>query len=115
VVLGGAEITGVLAFGSLLLQATVAIKVTAAKKHQNSDLFVAVMLDWISFILFVWERFTRDAVFAFNPPAKIDKLAALGTEGTKGVVFPLGRLTAGWAFHESRAPNGPRFRAMPVV
>ena len=99
-VLGGAEITGVLVFGSLLLQATVAINVTAARKHKISDLFVAVILDWVSFILFVGEWFTRDAVLTFNPPAKIDKLAALSTEGTKGVVFPLGRLTAGWAFHE---------------
>ena len=99
VVLGGAEITGVLAFGSLLLQATVAIRVAATKKHKNSDLFIAVMLDWVNFILFVWERFTRHAVFTFNPPAKVDELAAFRTEGAKGIVFPLGRLTAGWAFH----------------
>ena len=98
VVLGGAEITGVLAFGSLLLQATVAIKVTATKKHKNSVVF-AVILDWVNFILFVWERFTRHAVFTFNPSTKVDKLAAFRTEGAKGIVFPLGRLTAGWAFH----------------
>jgi len=68
-----------------------------------------IILDWISFILFVWERFTRDAVFTFNPPAKVDELAAFRTEGAKGVVFPLGRLTAGWAFHESRSPERPTF------
>jgi hypothetical protein len=59
-----------------------------------------IILDWVSFILFVGERFTRDAILTFNPPAKIDKLAPLRTEGTKRIVFPLGRLTAGWAFHE---------------
>jgi uncharacterized membrane protein YGL010W len=114
-VVGGAVTTGVLVFGSLLLQATVAIKVAAAKKHKNLVLFDAVILDWINLILFVWERFTGHAVFTFNPPAKVDELAAFRTEGAKGVVFPLGRLTAGWAFHQSRASNGSRFRAMPVV
>jgi len=99
VVPGGAEIAGVFVFGSVLLQATVAIKVAAMKKHKILDLFIAVMLDWVNFILFVWERFTRHAVFTFNPPAKVDELAAFSTEGAKGIVFPLGRLTAGWAFH----------------
>ena len=74
------------------------------------------ILDWVSFILFVGERFTGDAIFTFNPPAKVYKLAPLRTEGTKGIVFPLGRLTASWAFHESRAtPERPTIRAMPVV
>jgi hypothetical protein len=99
VVLGGAETTGVLMFGSLLLQAPVANKVAATKKHRISDLFIAVILDLVNFILFVWERFTGDAVFTFNPSAKVDELAAFRTEGAKGIVFPLGRLTAGWAFH----------------
>ena len=98
-VLGGAEITGVFVFGSLLLQATEAIKVAATKKHKNSDLFVAVILDWVRFILFVGERFTGNAILTFNPPAKVYKLAPLRTEGTKRIVFPLGRLTARWAFH----------------
>jgi site-specific recombinase len=98
-VVGGAVTTGVLVFGSLLLQATVAIKVAVAKKHKNLVLFDAVILDWINLILFVWERFTGHALFTFNPPAKVDELAAFRTEGAKGVVFPLGRLTAGWAFH----------------
>jgi hypothetical protein len=101
--------TGVLVFGSLLLQATVAIKVAVAKKHKNLVLFDAVILDWINLILFVWERFTGHAVFTFNPPAKVDELAAFRTEGAKGVVFPLGRLTAGWAFHESSRPERPTF------
>ena len=51
-------------------------------------------------ILFLGEWFTGDSIFTFNPPAEINKLAPLRTEGTKRIVFPLGRLTAGWAFHE---------------
>src|SRR5262245_7632910 len=71
------------------------------------DLFVAVILDWISLILFVGERFTRDSILTFNPPAQIDKLAALRTEGTSRIVFPLGRLTAGWAFHDLEPRERP--------
>ena len=140
--------TGVLVFGSLLLQA---INVRAQRGNKNfltqrrkgakekqgkifaplrlcaktalvvplllriSDLFIAVILDWISLILFVREWFTGDAILTFNPLAKVDKLAPLGTEGAKRVVFPLGRLTAGWAFHEFEPPERLTFRAMPVV
>jgi len=139
-VLGGAVTTGVLVFGSLLLQAANNIRTQRTprtsflcalcvplrslrrrnrsnaenaevrRERRVSNLFIAV-----SFILFVWERFAGHAVFTFNPPAKVDELAAFSAEGAKGVVFPLGRLTAGWAFHQSRASNGSRFRAMPVV
>ena len=115
-VLGGAETTGafvLVLLVSLLLQATHAIKVAATKKHK--DLLVALILDWISLILFVGERFTRDSILTFNPPAQIDKLAALRTEWTKRVVFPLGRLTAGWAFHDFEPGERPTIRAMPVV
>jgi hypothetical protein len=51
--------------------------------------------------MFAGERFTGDSIFTFNPPAEIDELAALRTEGTKRIVFPLDRLNAGWASHES--------------
>jgi len=51
--------------------------------------------------MFVGERFTGDSIFTFNPPAEIDELAPLRTEWTKRIVFPLDRLTAGWAIHES--------------
>ncbi|HKY41705.1 MAG TPA: hypothetical protein VJM50_01315, partial [Pyrinomonadaceae bacterium] len=81
--------------------ATDANKVAATKKHNNSDFFVAVILDWVSFILFVGERFTGDAILTFNPTTKVDELAPLRTEGAKRIVFPFGRLTAGWAVHES--------------
>jgi hypothetical protein len=59
------------------------------------------ILDYGRFSLFLGERFTGDSILTFNPPAEIDKLAPLRTEGTKRIVFPLGRLTAGWAFHEA--------------
>ncbi len=98
---GGAEITGVFVLVvSLLLQATSEIKVAATIRHKNSDLFVEVILYCGSFSLFLGERFTGDSIFTFNPPAEIYKLTPLRTEGTKKIVFPLDRLTAGWAFHE---------------
>jgi len=49
--------------------------------------------------LFLGKRLTGDSIFTFNPPAKINKLTPLRTEGTKRIVFPLYRLTAGWTFH----------------
>src|SRR5215203_4520560 len=58
-----------------------------------------VVLDCGSFILFLGKRLTGDSIFTFNPPAKINKLTPLRTEGTKRIVFPLYRLTAGWTFH----------------
>ena len=72
----------------------------AAANFRVSDLFVEVILYCGSFSLFLGEGFTGDSIFTFNPPAEIDKLAPLRTEGTKRILFPLDRLTAGWAFHE---------------
>jgi hypothetical protein len=60
-----------------------------------------VILDRGTFMWFLGQRFARDAIFAFNPPAQIQELAAFRTEGTKRIVFPLDWLTAGWTFHES--------------
>ena len=54
-----------------------------------------------TFILFLGQRFTGDAILTFNPLAQVDKLAPLRTEGTKRIIFPLDWLTAGWTFHES--------------
>ena len=65
-----------------------------------SDLFFEVILYCGSLILFLGERFTGDSILTFNPPAKVNKLTPLRTEGTKRIVFPLDRLTAGWAFHD---------------
>ena len=122
---GGAEITGVFVLvASLLLQATdnirqqrttarflCALGVPLRLKNRSnaknaeirrdrrvSDLRV---FDRGSFILFLGERFTGDSIFTFNPPAEIYKLTPLRTEGTKKIVFPLDRLTAGWTFHET--------------
>src|SRR5688500_20029361 len=53
------------------------------------------------FGLFAGERFTRDAVLAFDPSSEIHELAPLSTEGTKLVVFPVDWFTAGWTLHRS--------------
>lgn len=66
-----------------------------------SDLSIAVMLHSGRFVLFLGERLTGDAIFAFNPATEIDELAPFGAKGAKGVFFPLDWPTAGWAFHES--------------
>ena len=107
-VLGGEVITGVLVLlTSLPLQLT-NVKVQrinreflTQRRKGVSDLFVEVILYCGRFVLFLGERFTGDSILTFNPPAEIDQLAPLRTEGTKGIVFPLDRLTAGWAIHES--------------
>ena len=111
VLVGGAEITGVLVLAvSLFVQATSEIKVAATRKHKNSDLFFEVILYCGSFSLFLGEWFTGDSIFTFNPPAEIDQLAPFRTEGAKKIVFPLDRLTAGWAFHELEPRARPTFQ-----
>jgi hypothetical protein len=47
------------------------------------------------------QRFARHSILTLDPTAQVNKLASLRTEWTKGVVFPLGRFTAGWALHET--------------
>jgi len=61
--------------------------------------FVEFILDRSTFILFLGKRFTGDSILTFNPPAKVNKLTPLRTEGTKRIFFPLGRRTARWTFH----------------
>jgi hypothetical protein len=75
-------------------------KKSAIGNRQSEILFIS-LIDYSTFVMFVGERFTGDSIFTFNPPAEIDELAALRTEGTKRIVFPVDRPTAGWAFHES--------------
>src|SRR5688500_11823745 len=48
----------------------------------NGQSLLKVILDCTGFILFLGECFTGDAILTFNPPAKVDKLASLRTEGT---------------------------------
>ena len=67
----------------------------------NRQLLLKLILDCTGFILLLGEWFTGDAILAFNPPAEVDKLAPLRTEGTKRIIFPLDRPTAGWAFHKA--------------
>ena len=67
--------------------------------NRKSDILFLRFIYYSTFVLSLGERFTGDAIFTFNPPAEVDELAALRTEGTKRIVFPLDRLTAGWAFH----------------
>jgi len=67
----------------------------------NLQSLLNFILDCIRFILLLGEWFTGDAILTFNPPAEVDELAPLRTEGTKRIIFPLGRLTAGWAFHKT--------------
>lgn len=120
---GGLEMTGVLLFagtGSLLLQAVNDSKqrrITTEREEDISDLLVSVVLDGGRFILVVGQGFTGDAIFAFDPATQIDKLAPFGTEGSKRIVFPLDRFTAGWTFHLILKPlSGPhRIKEMLVV
>jgi hypothetical protein len=67
----------------------------------NRQSLLKFILDCIRFILLLGEWFTGDAILTFNPPAEVDELAPLRTEGTKRIIFPIGRLTAGWAFHKT--------------
>ena len=114
---GAPEITGVLLLdvGSLLLHP---VRIRQQRRVLTQRRKGAKIL-WFSFaplrlcasitlgffvlviFLFMGQRFTGYAVLTLNPLAQIDKLAPLRTEGTKGIIFPLDLLTAGWTFHES--------------
>lgn len=60
-----------------------------------------VLLDRRTCIWFLGKRFTGDTILALDPLTQVNELAPLRTEGTKRIIFPLDRFTAGWAFHES--------------
>jgi len=80
--------TGVLLAGvvvSLLLHETKRQHNARSSKHRDLRLIFIL----ISLSLFVWNRLTGNAILTFNPPAQIDKLTPLGTEGTKRIIFPL--------------------------
>jgi len=62
---------------------------------------LALVLHLVSSIVFLWKRFAGHTILAFDPATKIDKLTALTTERTEGIIFPLDRLTAGWTLHKS--------------
>ncbi len=76
------------------------------QQRTNSKIGLQSVIDIIlvsrgRFSLFVGDRFTWDSIFTLNPPAEVDELAALRTEGAKGVVFPFDWFTAGWTLHET--------------
>ena len=80
----------------------------------NIPLQVTVAGGWI--VRVARQGVAGHAIFALDPTAQVDELAALGTEWTKGIVFPLGRFTAGWTLHESRSTSaGAKFTGMPGV
>jgi hypothetical protein len=109
-VFGGLEITGVGLESSVLLHAVNSNRLqrTTAKRTcwlsslllKDSNLFVELIIDRVTFILFLGKRLTGHAILTFNPAAEIDELAPFRTEGTKRIIFPVGRLTAGWTFHQ---------------
>lgn len=72
----------------------------APLRRCGRKLFLALILDRCTFILFLRHRFTGHTILTLNPTAKINKLTAFRTEGTDRIVFPLDWLTAGWTLHE---------------
>lgn len=46
------------------------------------------------------DGFAWDAILALDPTAEVNELATFRTEGPNRIVFPLDRVTAGWALHE---------------
>jgi hypothetical protein len=110
-VLGGALLTG--AFGprlggSILLQAVkpqIKIVTRIICGFSVLNIFLQVVFARWWFVRITGQRFARHSIFAFDPTAQVNKLASLRTEWTKGVVFPLGRFTAGWTLHESGTPS----------
>jgi hypothetical protein len=64
------------------------------------DIFLRIITNR-RFVRMAGQRFARHSIFTLDPTAQVNELAPLRTEWTKGVVFPLGRFTAGWTLHES--------------
>jgi len=96
---------GVRLSGSLLLHAVKPqIRMAGSKIRGFSvlNIFLQVVFVRRRIAVFVGQRFARHSIITLNPTAKVNELAAFRTEWTKGIVFPLGRFTAGWTLHESR-------------
>ena len=72
-----------------------------ARRGNISELFVSIVLHCGRFNSLFGKLLAGDAILALYPLAQVDELAPFRTEGTKGIVFPLDRFTAGWALHES--------------
>jgi hypothetical protein len=110
-VLGGALLTGALdpgvfgpeLGGSMLLHAASAATAQSSSATMRLETVLDIFLRIITnrgFVRIAWQRVARHSIFALDPTAQVNKLASLRTEWTKGVVFPLGRFTAGWTLHE---------------
>jgi hypothetical protein len=87
----------------LLLQAaTTQAKSTSSKVLTLNLLNISLQINRRSrgLIRIARQRFARDSILTFDPMAEVNELAALGTEWTKGIIFPLGWFPAGWTLHE---------------
>jgi hypothetical protein len=111
-VFGGAPLTGAFgpaAFGpglggSMLLQAAKPqIRIATRKICGFSVLNILLQFVFVHWRLvrIAGQWFARHSILTLDPTAQVNKLASLRTEWTKGIVFPLGRFTAGWTLHES--------------
>ena len=103
---GGALETGDLGVlgGSILLQAArPQIKITSRiiRGFSILDIFLQVVFVGSLIVMFVRQRLAGHAIFALDPAAEVHELAPFRTEWTKGIIFPLGWLPAGWTLHES--------------
>jgi hypothetical protein len=89
---------------SLLLQAARTQSKTASSRIRGFNrLNISLQIIRTSGLVRVaGKRFARHSILTFDPAAEVNELAAFRTKWTKGIVFPLGRFTAGWALHESR-------------
>ena len=108
VVSGGALATGVfevlLLDKSLLLQPARTQIISTSKKiggFGRLNIFLQIIRRSRGLVWIVRQRFARNSILTFDPMAEVDELAALRTEWTKGVIFPLGWFPAGWTLHES--------------
>jgi hypothetical protein len=89
---------------SLLLQPASTQINTAGKKNGSLSLlniFLQIIRPGWGLVRITWQLLARHSIFTFDPTAEVNELAALRTEWTEGVVFPLGWFPAGWALHES--------------
>jgi hypothetical protein len=105
---GGALATGVfvvlLLDKSLLLQPASTQMISTSKKSAGFSRLNIILQIIRRSSLLVWiarQRFARNSILTFDPMAQVNELAALRTEWTKGVIFPLGWFPAGWTLHES--------------
>jgi hypothetical protein len=110
---------GLLLVTSVLLQPKETQMKTKSKRIcglNSLNIILQAIIANLMLVLFAGKLFAGHSILSFDPTAEIDELATFRTEWTKGIVFPLGRFTAGWALHESRNISvNAKLRAMLVV